>query len=624
MGKYKILDKINSPNELKLLGEQDVLSLNGEIRDFLIENITQTGGHLASNLGVVELTVALHRVFSAPQDRIIWDVGHQAYVHKIITGRRERFSELRTPGGLSGFTKPSESEFDPFGAGHSSTSLSAALGFAKADRLAGRDNYTIAVLGDGAYTGGMIHEALNNCEKDLKLIIILNENEMSISKNIGSFARYIARVRSSKKYIKAKRNTTRFIKKIPVVGSALFEGIKQVKKSVKNLMYGSNYFEELGLFYIGPADGNDYFRVESLLRAAVSQGESAIIHLKTQKGKGYPPAEADPGKFHCIKPASAKSTGKNFSSAFGEKLCDIAENNEKICAITAAMADGTGLELFKQKFPDRFFDVGIAEEHALTFSAGLAAAGMKPFIALYSSFLQRGYDNLVHDVALQKLPVTLLIDRAGLSSGDGATHHGIFDVSFVSAIPGVEIFAPISFESLEASMEYAAKVEHPVAIRYPNGTDTGLDEVFTVKSDDKILSARADFSCSDHIDYVVVTYGTIVLEALKAKKMLEQEGIKLGVVLIEHLKPYHNTASEIETLIPDNVKKIVFLEEGIKNGGAAMILSSIFAENGKYSSKIKIMAIDDDFIAPTQPVKSLYDYAGISAECVYKEITERK
>ncbi len=624
MGKYNILEKINYPSELKLLDEQEVISLNGEIRDFLIENVTETGGHLASNLGVVELTVALHRVFSAPRDRIIWDVGHQTYVHKLLTGRRERFSELRTPGGLSGFTKPSESEYDPFGAGHSSTSLSAALGFAKADRLAGRDNYTIAVLGDGAYTGGMIHEALNNCEKNLKLIIILNENEMSISKNIGSFAKYIARVRTSKKYIKAKRNTTRFIKKIPLVGSALFEGIKQVKKSVKNLMYGSNYFEELGLFYIGPADGNDYFRVEELLRAAVSQGESVIIHLKTKKGCGYAEAEADPGKFHCIKPSSAKSCGKNFSSAFGENLCGIAENNEKVCAITAAMAGGTGLELFKDTFPERFFDVGIAEEHAITFSAGLAAAGMKPFIALYSSFLQRGYDNLVHDVALQNLPVTLCIDRAGLSMADGATHHGIFDVSFVSAIPRVEIFAPISFASLSLSMEYAATADHPVAIRYPNDTDTDLDGAFNVKSDGAVLPARADFSRSDAPDFVIVTYGTIVFEALKAKKMLEQDGVKCGIVLLEHLKPYGSTASEIEGLIPDSVKKIIFLEEGIKNGGAAMILSSILAERGKYCSKIKIMAIDDDFVAPAQRVSSLYDYAGISAECVYKEITERK
>ncbi|MBR6557525.1 MAG: 1-deoxy-D-xylulose-5-phosphate synthase [Clostridia bacterium] len=614
MAEYSILDKINTPDDVKSLSDSEILAMNDEIRDFLVKKVTKTGGHLASNLGIVEITVALLRVFSPPSDRIIWDVGHQSYVYKMLTDRRDRFDDLRIPGGLSGFAKISESEYDSFGAGHSSTSLSAALGFAKADRLAGRDNYTVAVVGDGAYTGGMIHEALNNCEKDLKLIIILNENEMSISKNIGSFANYIARVRTSKKYITAKRGTTKFIKKIPLIGNAVFSGIKNIKKMFKNMMYGSNYFEELGLFYIGPADGNDYMRVESMLRGAIDQGQSVVIHLKTKKGKGYQPAEDDPGKFHCIRPASSVSHGKNFSASFGEKLCLLAENDHKICAVTASMTEGTGLSEFAKKFPERFFDVGIAEEHALTFCAGLSAAGYKPYIGVYSSFLQRGYDNLLHDIALQKLSVVIGVDRAGLNRADGATHHGIFDVSFLSSIPGIEIFAPISFESLGVAMEYASTASCPVAIRYPNGSDSPVSDKFSVKSMSGVLSASADFHSSDNIDCVIITYGSIISEAICAKEKLGEKGITCGIILLQHLRPYDRTAEEILSLLPDDKCMVIFLEEGIKNGGAAMIISSILSEKTDYSLKTKILAIDDDFVSPTEKTESLYKYAGISAD----------
>jgi len=624
MSEYSILDKINNPDDVKRLSDEEIAVLAGEIRDFLVEKVSLRGGHLASNLGIVELTLALLRVFSPPKDRIIWDVGHQSYVYKMLTGRRDRFSDLRIPGGLSGFSKRSESEYDHFGAGHSSTSLSAALGFAKADRLAGRDSYTVAVVGDGAYTGGMIHEALNNCEKDLRLIIILNENEMSISKNIGSFANYIARVRTSKKYIKAKRGTTKFIKKIPLIGNALFSGIKNVKKLFKNMMYGSNYFEELGLFYIGPADGNDFERVESMLRGAIDQGQSVVIHLKTGKGKGYQPAEEDPGKFHCIRPAGAVSGGKNFSSAFGEKLCKLAGDDEKICAVTASMAEGTGLALFAKEYPERFFDVGIAEEHALTFCAGLSAAGYKPYIGVYSSFLQRGYDNLLHDIALQKLPVVIGVDRAGLNFADGATHHGIFDVSFLSSIPGIEIFAPISFESLGVAMEYASSSEHPVAIRYPNDTDRGFSDMFTGDRGRGILPAVSDYRRDEKREYVIITYGSIVSEAIKAKEKLSECGISCGIILLQHLRPYEKAADDILSLLPESVNKAVFLEEGIKNGGAAMILSSIIAERTDHSVKTKILAVDDDFVSPPEITDSLYRYAGISADDIIKEFQSEK
>ena len=380
---YKYLGRVNSPEDLKKLDKKEILPLCDEIRDCIITTTEQNGGHLASNLGVVELSVAIHRVFDCPHDHIIFDVGHQSYTHKLLTGRYKDFESLRRAGGLSGFTNRFESEYDCFGAGHSSTSLSAALGFAEADRIKGNDAYTVVVLGDGAFTGGMIHEALNNCDKSLnKLIIILNENEMSISKNIGRFAASIAKLRKKNSYFRVKRFTVSFIKKIPLIGNGIFKAIRGVKKSVKNALYGSTYFEDMGLYYLGPANGNDYESVEALLKAAKGAGENVLVHLKTQKGKGYTPAETDPNKYHGVSPCNKTSSKSSYSLELGKALCDIAEKDERVCAITAAMSTGTGLDCFEEKYKDRFFDVGIAEEHAVTFAAGLAANGLKPVFAV--------------------------------------------------------------------------------------------------------------------------------------------------------------------------------------------------------------------------------------------------
>lgn len=561
-----LLERVSEVNAVKTLNKEEIPALCDEIRGFLCENVLESGGHLASNLGVVELTVAMHRVFDLERDRIIFDVGHQCYTHKLLSGRKDGFSALRKRGGMSGFTKRSESLYDPFGAGHSSTSVSAAIGFAEGERLKGSDSYTIAVLGDGAFTGGMVHEALNNCRRDLKLIIILNENEMSISKNTGAFASLIAKIRASKGYYRTKRRTVKVIKKLPLIGNGLFKLIRNLKQSLKNKIFKSNYFEDLGLYYLGPADGNDEEKVERLLLEAKNASQSTVIHLRTVKGKGYEPAERDPGAFHSVSPRGTVKE-KNFSRMLAEILSASAVDNDKVCAVTAAMASGTGLSAFEKAHPNRFFDVGIAEEHALTFCAGLAADGYKPYFAVYSSFLQRGYDNLVHDIALQNLPVTVLVDRAGISEGDGPTHHGIFDVSFLSGIPNVEIYTPSNFASLEMAMKASLASDGPVAIRYPNAPDnTEIYEHF---------KARQSFVLSDfegEADYVIITYGRIVSEAIRAADTLTCEGKKCGIILLEMLKPYAPTAEKIKKLIPNSAKAVVFLEEGVKNGGAGMIL----------------------------------------------------
>ena len=542
MNDTPILDRVSTPEDLRQIPEKEIPALAAEIRKYLIETVLKTGGHLASNLGVVELTLALHRVFDTPNDRLIFDVGHQSYVHKLLTGRRDRFDLLRTPGGLSGFTRREESKYDPFGAGHSSTSVSAALGFARADRLQGKDAFTVAVIGDGAFTGGMVHEALNNCSKDLKLVIVLNENEMSISRNIGAFARHIAKIRTSKRYRRAKRDTRSILRHIPLIGKGIFHAVRGVKKAVKNLLYSSNYFEELGLYYIGPVDGNDYSAVERALIAAKEQGEPALVHVRTVKGKGYPEAEADPRAFHSIHPGM--NGVRTFGDAFGEWLTEEGKHDPRVVAVTAAMGVATGLEPFAARFPDRYTDVGIAEEHAMTYSAGLAAGGLVPYVTVYSTFLQRAYDNLLHDVALQGLPVRIMIDRAGLAKSDGPTHHGIFDVAFLSHIPGVRLYAPVTFGSLASVLEKTKDDPGPVAIRYPNSAEDSA--VVSTFFSDGVYGAP--FVRSDGIKdpaVVLVTYGGIVSEVLKAKKRLAEKGIQVSVILLEELKPYDASAREL-------------------------------------------------------------------------------
>ena len=613
MSSYKYLDKINNPSDLKKLPSEAMGELSSEIRDFLVENVRKTGGHLASNLGTVELILAMHRVFDSPKDHFIFDVGHQAYTHKILTGRKNEFENLRKPGGLSGFTKRSESEHDPFGAGHSGTSLSASLGFAMSDKINSSDAFTVCVIGDGAYTGGMIHEALNNCKKNLKLIIILNENEMSISKNIGGFAKQIAKIRSKKNYYKVKDATRSVIDHIPIIGHAAFAFVRDTKQTIKNAMYDSNYFEEIGLYYLGPVDGNDYDALEDILQIAKGLNTSCVIHTVTKKGKGYRPAEQSPDDYHSILPQGKPKLHNNFSILAGNYLCESAKTDSRICAVTAAMTKGTGLSKFANDIPARFFDVGIAEEHAVTFCAGLAANGMKPFFAVYSSFLQRAYDNIIHDVALQNLPVTFLVDRAGLSSGDGATHHGIFDVSFLSGIPNMTIYTPITAKALKSAIDEALKLNSPCAIRYPNDTENSeISDKFYKDVKASPLGAKSD--CREGCECVIMTYGASVKIAMKAEKILCDGGINTGIILLEKLKPYEECADNIEKLLPPSVKHIIFVEEGIKNGAAAAALSEQFSLREKFHSiKISVIAIEDNFVLGEKG-RSMLESAGITVE----------
>ncbi len=627
-----ILHTINSPCDVKALNRPELVRLAEEIREFMIESVSKTGGHLGSNLGVVELTIALHRAFDAPRDHIIFDVGHQSYVHKILTGRRERFGDLRRGGGLSGFTSRDESEYDCFGAGHSSTSLSAALGFAEADKLNNSDAFTVVVLGDGAFTGGMIHEALNNCDRNLRLIIVINENEMSISKNTGRFANSLADLRSRPGYFHTKTTTGRIIKKIPLIGGPLFGFIRGVKKALKNIIYGSNYFEDIGLYYIGPVDGNDEEKVETVLREAKKLGESVIIHIKTKKGKGYEPAEQAPHRYHSLPAASDIACEKTFSSECGRLLCSAAAENKDIAAITAAMSYGTGLEGFRAGYPERFFDVGIAEAHALTFAAGLAAAGKRPVAAIYSSFLQRGFDSIIHDIALQRLPVLMCIDRAGINSRDGVTHGGLFDVAFLSGLPGVRIYTPATYEALARALYEALGSDCPSAVRYPAGAENPIiiKEFYgrNIPSEPQrgesegfphVIAGR---SMPENPEVVIISHGRIAAEAVRAAGMLCERAIPAGAILLERLTPYDETAAALEEILRRGKQpsKIVFLEEEIRAGGMGMLLSDALGRRGSFAgSDFIIIALDNPF-ERQKDNRPVFESYGLDAASVVKRI----
>ena len=549
---YAHLERINSPADLKNMPQEEMPLLADEIRSFLIEQVQENGGHLASNLGAVEATLAIHRVFSSPKDHIIFDVGHQSYTHKLITGRRQEFATLRKGGGISGFPKRSESLHDAFGTGHSSTSLSAALGFAEADRLGASDAWTVCLFGDGAFTGGMIHEALNNCRKDLRLVMILNENDISVAQNV-----------------------------------------KELVNSFENIAY------------FGPIDGNDEQAVEKLLIEAKANGKACLVHLQTKKGKGYAPAEEHPDLYHALHPTGEeRPEGRSFSEEMGTHLTELANADKRICAITAAMTSGTGLSAFQAAHPDRFFDVGIAEPHAVTFAAGLAANGYRPVVAIYSSFLHRAYDNVIHDVALQNLPVVFCIDRAGLNSADGPTHHGIFDVAFLSQIPNISIYTPATNEALASAMNEALKLGTPVAIRYPNGYENGtIKEAFYSSSATVSGHARADFGKDDarDLDAVIITHGRIATEALKTKQMLDKRDKRVGVILLEQLKPYDKIAIDVANLLPEQPCRVLFLEEEIKIGGMGMNLSATLANHTVMQNKnVTVKALGDHFALQTQ------------------------
>ena len=616
--KWPLLAKMNSPIDLKALSEKQMTELAGELRDYLVYRVGENGGHLASNLGVVELTMALHRVFDVPRDRLVFDVGHQSYVHKLLTGRKQRFDTLRRPGGLSGFTKRTESECDAFGAGHSSTAISAALGLAQADALAERKNWTVAIVGDGAMTGGLALEALNNCRHELRLLIVLNENEMSISKNTGGLAGHLSRLRASRSFVATKKVTSFLLRRVPLIGSLLQRAARRVKCRIKRILYHENLFEQMGIRYFGPVDGHDMEGIVSMLRHIKNSEGCAVLHLKTVKGKGYAPAERSPNAYHALPPRGKSVSEQSFSAAMGEALCALAEKDARICAITAAMRDGTGLAPFAEKYPKRFFDVGIAEGHALTFAAGLAAADIRPVVALYSTFLQRGYDNILHDIALQDLPVVLCVDRAGLSAGDGPTHHGVFDVAMLAAVPQATVFAPVTGRGVARALRAAMACKHLCALRYPSGgPDALLARTFYAQGEpDSAPDVRVWDSGAGPV-VSIVTHGRIAAEAVRAAKRLAPNGCAVRILLCEQIAPCDTVAARIAPLLQGNV---LFLEEEIRAGGFGMNLSDRLRREGALEGRrYEIMALENTSVT-TRHGESLWQSAALDAARIQKTI----
>lgn len=613
------LEQINSPEDVKRLGEEALAPLAEELRAELLRVVAKNGGHIASNLGVVELTIAMHRVFDCPKDSFIFDVGHQSYVHKLLTGRREQFDTLRKFGGLSGFPRMDESECDAFGCGHSSTSISAGVGIATANRLAGSDAYAVVVIGDGAFTGGMAYEALNNCADNDKLVIILNDNNMSIAKNVGAMDNYLNRVRNSAKYFRLKNRVKNGFEKIPLCGKGLVKVSKKVKAGVKHLLVRENFFEHLGLSYYGPLDGNDEGLLETVLREAKQDGKCSVVHICTKKGLGYAPAEERPDLYHGTGPFDlgkgvSESHKENFSSAFGKVLCEIAEKNDRVCAVTAAMTDGTGLSAFAEKFPMRFFDVGIAEQHAATFCCGLASKGYKPVFAVYSTFAQRAYDQILHDCALQNLPVVFALDRAGLVGEDGATHHGVFDVSFLNAIPGLTVYSPDSYEELRECLEKAIESGKPAVVRYPRGAEEEYPkDGFSVLDGVKFMNFGKKPTVS------IVTYGRLTANAMRAAAYLYENGVQTRVIKLVRIKPVFPDAMRMLT---DSTEKLYFLEEGMREGGIAEALVSSMTERGLTAGKtVKIRAIEGRFV-PHGSTDSLFGTLGFLPKQIAGDIME--
>lgn len=615
-----ILESISSPKEIKGLLYSDLDNLSGEIRNRILDTVSKNGGHLASNLGVVEMTIAIHRVFNAPDDQIVFDVGHQSYAHKLLTGRQNVFDTLRQWNGMSGFTNRWESKYDPFGAGHCGTSISASLGLASANRLDGKENYVIAVVGDGSFTNGMIYEALNNCtKKHLRLIIILNDNEMSISENVGGLSKYLSKIRTSQKYFTLKHKVESFFHSIPNIGDRLVNGTRRLKNTIKKRVVSENFFEHLGLDYLGPVDGSNIKKLETVLNEAKNKKNCCLVHVHTIKGKGYQPAEDHPeiyhsaGVFDLEKGIDDKKTDINFSSVFGDILCNEAEHNQGICAITAAMTGGTGLNKFRDMYPNRFYDVGIAEEHAVTFCAGLSVNQKTPVCAIYSTFVQRVYDQLIHDVAIQKLPMIMALDRCGLVSDDGITHQGIYDCSYLSSIPEIEIYSPETYDEMKQVFNHAFQHKSLVVIRYPKGAELEYDRSSYISSGD--LSTM-DFSPNND-EVVIITYGRITKNVYEAIELIKD---KVHVRLVKLLKVYPLDFEKIFSLI-GSARFVYILEEGIKSGGIAEKLASEFAQNDRMKSKkVFIRAIENALIQQGD-LTSLYSCCGFLPEQIAIEIS---
>lgn len=620
MAENNLLNKINSPADVKKLSDEQLKQLAAEIRQLLIKVISHTGGHLAPNLGVVELTLALHKVFNTPQDKLVFDVGHQAYIHKIITGRREQFPTLRQYGGLSGFPKRSESEHDAFGTGHSSTSISAALGMAVARDLQGEDYNVVAIIGDGSMTGGMAFEALNNAGTlHKKMVVVLNDNEMSISKNVGAMSDYLYHLRTGETYNKIKNDIEGWLKNMEF-GTDVLKAIRRLKGSVKYLMVPTSIFEELGFTYLGPVGGHDIHGLIEVLQAAKKIDGPVMVHVLTKKGKGYKPAEESPNKFHGTGPFEI-ATGKkitnpaapiSYTEVFGKTITELADSDKKVVGLTAAMPDGTGLNIFAQAHPDRFFDVGIAEQHAVTAAAGMAAAGMKPVTAIYSTFMQRAYDSILHDICMQNLHVTMCLDRAGLVGDDGYTHHGVFDYAYLRSIPNMTIMAPKDENELRHMLKTALSFNGPISVRYPRGSGVGVD--ITEPMQELPIGKAEVLREGKKLCFWAI--GSMVQSAVQAADTLKEQGIDAGVVNMRFAKPLD------KELLIEHAKrygKIVTLEEGVLAGGVGSEVLEILDDAGLLQQcAVLRLGIPDEFVTHGDK-KLLFRDLGLDTDAIVQK-----
>jgi len=604
-----ILEKVNLPKDLKELTLKEKEFLAQEIRELIIDTTSKNGGHLASNLGIVELTIAMHSILDTPNDKIIWDVGHQCYVHKILTGRKKDFTTIRQFGGISGFPKISESEYDNFNTGHSSTSISIATGMAKARDILNEDYKVVAVIGDGSLTGGMALEALNDAgSSKTNLTVILNDNEMSISKNVGGIPLYLSKVRTKTGYTRSNRKIKEITNKIPLIGKPIVTFAHYTKQIIKRAIIPNMYFEDIGFTYLGPVDGHNIKKLEDILNRSKKIKGPVLIHVITKKGKGYEIAEKNPDKFHGVSSFN-KETGElskkkqlDYSAVFGNTLVNLAKRDSKIVAVTAAMKDGTGLKEFATKFPDRFFDVGIAEQHAIGLIAGMANAGLKPVLPIYSSFLQRGYDQIIHDIALSNIPVTVCIDRAGVVGNDGETHQGIFDLSFLSSIPNVVVMAPKNFEELEKMLEFAVNLNKPVFIRYPRG---GENYSFNKVEDIKVGKAEV---IKEGTDLSIIAIGKMVGRAMEVANLLKDKNVE--IINARFLKPLDE-----ETIINSilKTKNVITIEDNLLKGGLASSILELINKNEVKDVEIQSFGYNDIFVEHGK-VEELEEKYGLSAE----------
>ena len=613
-----LLEKIQKENDIKQLKPEELEKLAEEIRQFLVEKISVTGGHLASNLGVVELTMALHLAFELPQDKMIWDVGHQSYTHKILTGRRAGFDDLRKYGGMSGFPKRKESECDAFDTGHSSTSISAGLGYVAARDIKGEEHSVISIIGDGAMTGGMAYEALNNASRlKSNFIIVLNDNNMSISENVGGMSRYLNGLRTAEAYTGLKKGVEDTLMKIPVQGEKILYQMRKTKSGLKQLFVPGMFFEDMGITYLGPVDGHDIRKLYKTFQEAKRVDHAVLVHVLTKKGKGYVPAEENPSRFHGIVPfdietgeAKEKSSKDSYTDIFSKVFCDIAKQNDAVVGITAAMADGTGLARFARMFPDRFFDVGIAEEHALTFAAGLAAGGLKPVVAVYSSFLQRAFDQTIHDVCLQNLPVMIAVDRAGLVGSDGETHQGLFDLSFLNMIPNMTILSPKNRWEMADMVRFCADFQYPVALRYPRGAAyEGLSAFRT-----PIVYGKSEILYEEE-DIAVIFVGHMAELAVQVRDRLKEIGYHCSLINARFVKPLDTEM--LEALTKDH-RLFVTIEENVLSGGfGEQVLH--YVSRAKLDVGVRCIGIPDDYVEHGN-VDLLRREVGLDAETIVKQI----